>query len=170
MTETEAGRQRPWRWRAQLVNIELNVSHACLGYTQDGTNAYDALKDCVVESDGSVYMVGNTQGEWAKAHSGDSDFAAVKLDEDGRELWRWQVSRMGEMLTRGSRTRPSLWTSGKRFRSLMPGLFRSPHRKGHQDSTGHLLRCRPKMALFSLPGALKKTGGRRASTAGVSSS
>ena len=47
----------------------------------------------VVGNDGSVVVAGYTAGSWACANLGEVDFAAVKLDKDGKELWRWQVSR-----------------------------------------------------------------------------
>lgn len=43
--------------------------------------------------DGSVVLVGHTSGNWAGENSGKHDFAATKVDRDGVELWRWQVSR-----------------------------------------------------------------------------
>ncbi len=42
-------------------------------------------------SDGSVVLVGATTGAWDGVKTGINDFAAVALDEDGLELWRWQV-------------------------------------------------------------------------------
>lgn len=41
---------------------------------------------------GSVVMAGYTSGDWdGEVHAGGDDFAAVKLDADGNEVWRWQV-------------------------------------------------------------------------------
>lgn len=37
-------------------------------------------------------LAGRTQGEWQGELVGTTDFVAVALDEDGEELWRWQVS------------------------------------------------------------------------------
>ncbi len=44
-------------------------------------------------SDGSIVLAGSTTGAWDEAGEkvGIRDFAAVALDEDGQELWRWQV-------------------------------------------------------------------------------
>lgn len=36
-------------------------------------------------------MAGHTAGDWDEVNAGEEDFAAVKLDQDGLELWRWQV-------------------------------------------------------------------------------
>ena len=44
--------------------------------------------------DGSVVLAGTTYGSWKGDLSGTdavADFIAVALDEDGEELWRWQV-------------------------------------------------------------------------------
>lgn len=42
--------------------------------------------------DGSAVLAGLAYGDWDGESSGFTDFAAVKVDRDGRELWRWQVS------------------------------------------------------------------------------
>lgn len=42
-------------------------------------------------ADGSIVLGGSTTGDWDRELVGNSDFAAVALDEDGVELWRWQV-------------------------------------------------------------------------------
>lgn len=41
---------------------------------------------------GSVVLAGSTLGDWSGATAGNIDFAAVKLDSEGAEVWRWQVS------------------------------------------------------------------------------
>ena len=42
-------------------------------------------------SDGSIVLAGSTSGVWDTEEIGIRDFAAVALDEDGQELWRYQV-------------------------------------------------------------------------------
>lgn len=45
-------------------------------------------------ADGSVVLAGFAYGFWDTALSGpggSTDFIAVALDEDGAEIWRWQV-------------------------------------------------------------------------------
>ena len=37
-------------------------------------------------------LAGFTYGNWSGTSAGSSDFAAVKLDSTGTEVWRWQVS------------------------------------------------------------------------------
>lgn len=42
--------------------------------------------------DGSVVLAGVTTGTWSDSYIGGTyDFAAVKLDSSGDEVWRWQV-------------------------------------------------------------------------------
>lgn len=41
---------------------------------------------------GSVVLAGATDGWWSGSNAGDADFAAVTLDENGTEIWRWQVT------------------------------------------------------------------------------
>lgn len=58
---------------------------------QRGTSVDDSFSSVAVASDGAVVLAGETSGGWSGAASGGVDFAAVKLDEDGVEVWRWQV-------------------------------------------------------------------------------
>lgn len=43
-------------------------------------------------ADDSIVLVGATSGDWAGATAGETDFAAVKVDSNGKEVWRWQAS------------------------------------------------------------------------------
>ena len=45
-------------------------------------------------SDGSVFLAGDTSGDWDGVNEGGRDFAACKLDVNGTEIWRWQVKRL----------------------------------------------------------------------------
>lgn len=66
--------------------------HFCFIDTQDGTIASDELKAAAATGDGSVVLAGYTCGEWSGDLTGEEcDFAAVKLDANGTEVWRWQV-------------------------------------------------------------------------------
>lgn len=49
----------------------------------------------LVGDDDSVVLAGHTEGEWSTTSAGYFDFAAVKVDADGEEVWRWQVSARG---------------------------------------------------------------------------
>ncbi|CAN0100846.1 unnamed protein product, partial [Sphacelaria rigidula] len=55
-----------------------------------GTTAEDYFTSVAVGRDGNVVMAGHTAGDWDEVNAGEEDFAAVKLDQDGLELWRWQ--------------------------------------------------------------------------------
>lgn len=48
----------------------------------------------VVQADGSIILGGSTKGDWSGLNAVDFDFAAVALDAEGEELWRWQVTCM----------------------------------------------------------------------------
>lgn len=63
-------------------------------FLKDGTGGTDEIFAAAIGDDGSVVLVGNAGGEWSGIDAGGgADFAAVKLDADGTELWRWQVRR-----------------------------------------------------------------------------
>lgn len=50
------------------------------------------LKSVSATDNGSFVLAGYTTGVWSgEASAGGEDFAAVKLDADGVEVWRWQV-------------------------------------------------------------------------------
>lgn len=61
--------------------------------SQDGTSEIDQAEDCAVGADGSIFLVGYTYGDWEGPNAGGADVAVLKLDSDGNEQWRWQVSR-----------------------------------------------------------------------------
>lgn len=52
-----------------------------------------------MDKDGSVVLAGGTEGDFALGSKGQRDFVVVKLDAEGKELWRWQV---GALETRSS--------------------------------------------------------------------
>ncbi|CAN0532456.1 unnamed protein product, partial [Scytosiphon promiscuus] len=53
-----------------------------------GTTAADIVFASATGQDGSTVLTGSTEGAWETAHaSGLSDFAAVKLDAHGDEIW-----------------------------------------------------------------------------------
>ena len=61
---------------------------------QNGTDEREEIRAAAVGEDGSVVLAGYSYGNWSGASAGDTrnaDFVAVKLDVDGKELWRWQV-------------------------------------------------------------------------------
>ena len=44
-----------------------------------------------MSDDGSVVLVGYTDGNWSTTNAGSSDCVAIKLDADGTLAWTWQV-------------------------------------------------------------------------------
>lgn len=58
---------------------------------QGGTGEEDRAYGVFADDDESVVLTGFTDGAWSDVSSGETDFAAVKLDGNGTELWRWQV-------------------------------------------------------------------------------
>ncbi|CAN0529637.1 unnamed protein product, partial [Scytosiphon promiscuus] len=63
-----------------------------LRFRQSGTVGFDACTTAAMGEDGSVVLAGITSGVWNSPNAGGySDFAAVKLDIKGEEIWRWQV-------------------------------------------------------------------------------
>lgn len=61
-------------------------------YGQDGTPELDCISAAVIGEDESVVLAGYSSGNWNGTVMGGADCTAVKLDADGKELWRWQVS------------------------------------------------------------------------------
>lgn len=60
-------------------------------FRQNGTIGDDFLRAAAMGDEGSVLLVGDTSGNWTGVNAGSFDFAAIKLDASGKELWRWQV-------------------------------------------------------------------------------
>ena len=60
--------------------------------SQNGTDGQDEIRAILLGDDGSVVLAGYTHGNWSGLNAGEADFAACKLDADGREVWRWQVT------------------------------------------------------------------------------
>lgn len=52
----------------------------------------DTFSAVALGSAGSVFLAGHTTGNWSGLNAGEPDFAACKLDTDGKEIWRWQVN------------------------------------------------------------------------------
>ncbi|CAM9445750.1 unnamed protein product [Ectocarpus fasciculatus] len=74
-----------------FVAIKLDSGGTTLWTWQDGTISNDKIQAAAATGDGSVVLAGYTHGEWSGELTGEeSDFAAVKLDANGTEVWRWQ--------------------------------------------------------------------------------
>lgn len=50
------------------------------------------MSACVGEDD-TIVVAGHTDGNWAEGSAGGHGFAAMKIDNDGTILWRWQVGK-----------------------------------------------------------------------------
>lgn len=64
----------------------------CQAGTSGESGAY--VRAATTRGDGSIVLGGYTFGTFAGTFLGDdgaTDFLAVALDENGDELWRWQV-------------------------------------------------------------------------------
>lgn len=78
----------------------------CMCVPQSGTAYEDIVRSVAIGNDGSVFLTGDTGGNWATDNAGDLgslDFVACMLDASGNEVWRWQVS----LYTRGELLRSS---------------------------------------------------------------
>ncbi|CAN0335703.1 unnamed protein product, partial [Ectocarpus sp. 8 AP-2014] len=73
-----------------FLAVKLGPDGVYSWHWQDGTSDEDNLNDAVVNSDGSVVLAGSTEGDWGGTNAGLGDFAAVKLDDSGAVLWKWQ--------------------------------------------------------------------------------
>lgn len=58
---------------------------------QEGTGLNETFRAAVSGEDNSVILAGSSRGNWSGVNLGEMDFIAVKLDSDGKEVWRWQV-------------------------------------------------------------------------------
>ncbi|CAM9524878.1 unnamed protein product, partial [Ectocarpus sp. 13 AM-2016] len=64
---------------------------------QNGTSQVDALQGGAMGPDGSCVLAGVTEGSWKGTNAGGDDMAAVKLDDEGNELWRFQLGTSEEL-------------------------------------------------------------------------
>ena len=58
---------------------------------QEGTEEFDIVVSSAVAPNGSVVLAGKSSGLWKGNGFGATDATAVKIDSNGREVWRWQV-------------------------------------------------------------------------------
>lgn len=91
---------------APIPLLFLCVSTSILFLRQDGTVGHDLANAVAIAEDGSVVIAGHSRGDFlglGTVEGKDSsslsprwlggDFAAIKLDSSGAEVWRWQVRR-----------------------------------------------------------------------------
>eukprot|EP00904_Undaria_pinnatifida_P011787 jgi/Undpi1/7739/HiC_scaffold_23.g10212.m1 len=75
---------------SDFVAVKLDSNGKELWRWQNGTDDQDEIRAILLGDDGSVVLAGYTHGNWSGLNAGEADFAACKLDADGREVWRWQ--------------------------------------------------------------------------------
>ena len=62
---------------------------------QDGTEESDHIYAAAGADDGSVIIAGRTWGSYEDVNAGYRDFVAMKFDDDGNIIWKWQVRSVG---------------------------------------------------------------------------
>ncbi|CAN0410202.1 unnamed protein product, partial [Pylaiella littoralis] len=72
------------------VKLDITDGSVVWEYQAGVTTYFVSAWGAAGRSDGSVVLVGRTEGVWGDEQIGTTDFVAVALDEDGGELWRWQ--------------------------------------------------------------------------------
>ena len=80
---------------------------------KNGTENEDYARSAVIAEDGSILVAFRTDGDWDGVNVGRDDFAAVKLDANGTEIWRWQVSQAGLMSSEYILTRLNIFGNDK---------------------------------------------------------
>lgn len=60
-----------------------------------GTNAFDVVQDAATDANGNLYVVGVTWGDMTGDYKGEGDAFVLKLDPQGRILWRRQPGSAG---------------------------------------------------------------------------
>lgn len=70
-----------------------------LGFYSDFANEQDsdggedwAYAVAMPGNNNSAVLAGKTSGNWSGTNAGEFDQAAVMVDSDGNEVWRWQAS------------------------------------------------------------------------------
>ncbi|NJM62287.1 MAG: hypothetical protein HC849_22125 [Oscillatoriales cyanobacterium RU_3_3] len=63
---------------------------------QIGTAAWDEAKSVAVDSDGSIYIAGQTKGNFQGTNAGDADAWLAKYDSSGNQIWKQQIGTTAE--------------------------------------------------------------------------
>ncbi|CAN0451410.1 unnamed protein product, partial [Laminaria digitata] len=72
--------------------VKLDTNGTLSWRWQNGNAGIDALAAISIGEDDIIVAAGSTDGNWNGTNvGGGTQFAAVKIDSDGTELWRWQV-------------------------------------------------------------------------------
>ena len=77
------------QWKASCLNRCTVCLVRCT--VKNGTVGDDHINAGGMANDGSVILAGMTSGGYAAENAGDFDFVVIKLDDDGKVLWTWQV-------------------------------------------------------------------------------
>ena len=74
--------------------FQSSLKHSATPYCvrQAGSGLNESFRAAAAFDDNSVVLAGLSRGNWSGVTHGEMDFIAVKLDPDGQELWRWQVT------------------------------------------------------------------------------
>lgn len=67
---------------------------------QEGTANEDKFFAGATLGDGSLFLAGETGGDWGSTNAGTLDFALAKLHPNGTTAWRWQVRQTESLCTR----------------------------------------------------------------------
>lgn len=70
---------------------DLKITFPLALSNQGGTSEEDRLLAVAAGEAGSYFLFGRTGGVFKDLSAGAIDLAVIKLDENGTELWRWQV-------------------------------------------------------------------------------
>ncbi|CAM9975026.1 unnamed protein product, partial [Scytosiphon promiscuus] len=76
--------------------VKLDADGNVLWEFEDGTaDEGSFIRGMTMAEDGSVVVVGYTYGDWDGVNAGGADFAALRLDANGTEIWRYQDGSAG---------------------------------------------------------------------------
>lgn len=80
--------------RSNSLESSYDPIHAVTNMQDNTIFRNTASAVTAVGEEGSVVLAGTASGPLNIWASTSEDFAAVKLDPDGTEIWRWQVSSL----------------------------------------------------------------------------
>lgn len=73
-----------------LLNVETVLARS--RGQEDTGDSGSFIRGMTMAEDGSMVLVGYTYGAWDGVNAGETDLAALRLDTNGTEIWRYQVS------------------------------------------------------------------------------
>lgn len=85
-----------------IRDAKTTVHSICVFNSQDGTVGDENGRSLAMADDGSFVIAGESSGNFTGIEAigvgSDSNFAAIKLDSEGAEVWRWQVRRWSSVI------------------------------------------------------------------------